>query len=147
MILSNDKASPTLRLDEKSNAEEPFLDQLESLGWTIIRLEQVQTPAQNLRRSLDQVVLLPRLVAALRRINPFLTGDQVAEVVRRITVVPGASLIESNQYVWHVCAGQPAGADPVLHHLRHRRQGHDGQDRGALPAVSGRQGDHRHRPP
>ena len=99
MILSNDKASPTLRLDEKSNVEEPFLDQLESLGWTIIRLEQVQTPAQSLRRSFDQVVLLPKLEAALRRINPFLTDDQVAEVVRRITVAPGASLIENNQYV------------------------------------------------
>ena len=99
MILSNDKASPTLRLDEKSNVEETFLDQLESLGWTIVRLEQVQTPAQSFRRSFDQVVLLPRLEAALRRINPFLTGDQVAEVVRRITVAPGASLIENNQYV------------------------------------------------
>ena len=86
MILSNDKASPTLRLDEKSNVEEPFLDQLESLGWTIIRLEQVQTPAQSLRRSFDQVVLLPKLEAALRRINPFLTDDQVAEVVRRISL-------------------------------------------------------------
>jgi hypothetical protein len=32
MILSNDKTTPTLRLDEKSNVEEPLLDQLESLG-------------------------------------------------------------------------------------------------------------------
>jgi len=30
MILSNDKANPTLRLDEKSNVEGMFLDQLPS---------------------------------------------------------------------------------------------------------------------
>jgi hypothetical protein len=32
MILSNDKANPAIRLDEKSNVESPLLDQLESLG-------------------------------------------------------------------------------------------------------------------
>ena len=99
MILSNDKANPAIRLDEKSNVETPLLDQLEGLGWTVIRLEQAQTPEQSLRSSFDQVVLLPVLERSLRRINPFLTGDQVAEVVRRITVAPGASLIENNQHV------------------------------------------------
>lgn len=99
MILSNDKATPAIRLDEKSNVESPLLDQLESLGWTVIRLEQVQTPQQSLRSSFDQVVLLPVLERSLRRINPFLTDDQVAEVVRRITVAPGASLLENNQHV------------------------------------------------
>jgi type I restriction enzyme R subunit len=52
-----------------------------------------------LRTSFDQVALLPKLEAALRRINPFLTDEQVAEVVRRITTAPHASLIENNQYV------------------------------------------------
>jgi len=99
MILSNDKANPTIRLDEKGSVETPLLDQLESLGWTVIRLEQAQTPQQSLRASFDQVVLLPVLERSLRRINPFLTDDQVAEVVRRITVAPGASLIENNQHV------------------------------------------------
>jgi type I restriction enzyme R subunit len=99
MILSNDKANPAIRLDEKSNVETPLLDQLEGLGWTVIRLGQVQTPQQSLRSSFDQVVLLPVLERSLRRINPFLADDQVAEVVRRITVAPGASLIENNQHV------------------------------------------------
>lgn len=99
MILSNDKANPAIRLDEKSNVETPLLDQLEGLGWTVISLEQAQTPQQSLRSSFDQVVLLPVLERALRRINPFLADDQVAEVVRRITVAPGSSLIENNQHV------------------------------------------------
>lgn len=32
MILSNDKPPPTLRLDKKSNVEEPLLEPLQSLG-------------------------------------------------------------------------------------------------------------------
>ncbi|MFZ2421761.1 MAG: type I restriction endonuclease subunit R [Anaerolineae bacterium] len=99
MILSNDKANHAIRLDEKSNVETPLLDQLEGLGWTVIRLERAQTPPQSQRASFDQVVLPPVLERSLRRINPFLTGDQVAEVARRITVAPGASLIENNQHV------------------------------------------------
>ena len=91
MILTNDKPNPALHLDEKTNVEEPFLDQLAGLGWDVIRLQQVQTPEQSLRASFDQVVLLPKLEMALRRINPFLTDDQVAEVVRRITAAPHAS--------------------------------------------------------
>lgn len=37
MILSNDKANPAIRLDEKSNVETPLLDQLDGLGWTVTR--------------------------------------------------------------------------------------------------------------
>jgi type I restriction enzyme R subunit len=100
MILANDsKASQTIRLDEKSNVELPFLAELEKLGWAVLRLEQVQTPEQSERTSFDQVILRPRLEAALRRINPFLTDEQVDEVVRRISTLPGSSLIENNQYV------------------------------------------------
>ena len=40
MILSNDKRNAALRLDEKTHVEEPFLQQLEDLGWTVIRLKQ-----------------------------------------------------------------------------------------------------------
>lgn len=99
MILSNDKANAALRLDEKSNVEEPFLAQLEGLGWQVIRLQQVQTPEQSDRASFDQVVLLPRLRAALGRLNPFLTVEQVEEVARRITLPPASGLLENNQHV------------------------------------------------
>lgn len=99
MILSNDKASASLRLDEKSNVEEPFLAQLEGLGWEVIRLQQAQTPEQSGRASFDQVVLLPKLGAALGRLNPFLSDEQVEEVVRRITLPPASSLMENNQHV------------------------------------------------
>lgn len=100
MILANDNKAPqTIRLDEKSNVEEPLLAQLEALGWTVIRLGTGQTPAQSGRTSFDQVILRPHLEAALQRINPFLTAEQRDEVVRRITTLPGGGLLENNRYV------------------------------------------------
>lgn len=53
MILSNDKVNPAIHLDKKSNVETPLLDQLASLGWTVIRLQQIQTPEQSHRSSFD----------------------------------------------------------------------------------------------
>lgn len=40
MILSNDKGNPAMRLDEKGNVEEPFLEQLAGLGWAVARQEK-----------------------------------------------------------------------------------------------------------
>ena len=98
MILSNDK-NDQLKINEKITVEDPFLDQLETLGWEVIRLQQKQDPAESFRTSFDQVILRPKLEAALRKINPFLQDDQVEEVIRRITSFPHASLIENNQAV------------------------------------------------
>lgn len=99
MIITNDKKDQKLKLDEKSHVEDPFLDQLESLGWEVIRLQQVQSPGQSFRTSFDEVVLLPKLEGALRKINPFLRDDQMGDVVRRITHLPHGSLLENNQQV------------------------------------------------
>lgn len=99
MILSNDKRNDALRLDEKRHVEEPLLAQLEKQGWTVLRLEQKQEPQESFRQNFGQVVLMPKLEEALRKINPFLRDDQVAEVAQRITTFPGRSLIENNKQV------------------------------------------------
>jgi type I restriction enzyme R subunit len=99
MVLSNDKRSDAPRLDEKQHVEEPLLTQLDGLGWTVLRLKQMQEPSDSFRQNFGQVVLLPELEGALRRINTFLHDDQVAEVVRRITSFPSRSLIENNAQV------------------------------------------------
>jgi type I restriction enzyme R subunit len=99
MDLANDKASVAVRLDEKSHVEEPFLAQLEALDWTVIRHDRTQTPRDSFRQDFGQVVLVPKLEDALRKINPFLRDDQVAQVVKRITEFPTKGLIENNQHV------------------------------------------------
>lgn len=109
MILSNDNKyrgslGETFRLDEYSHVEKPFLEQLKQLGWNdgpneVLELEMQQTPEQSYRTSFGEVVLQPKLRAALKKINPFLNDGQVDEVVRKITSFQKNSLIENNEQV------------------------------------------------
>ena len=96
----NRQNTPThIKLDEKNHVEEPFLAQLEGLGWDVLRLEQKQSPRDSYRENFAEVVLLPRLRESLKKINPWLEADQVDEVVKRITALPGTGLLENNQQV------------------------------------------------
>ena len=109
MILSNDtkyrgNLGSTLKLDEYSHVEKPFMEQLKSLGWNkdnnqVLELQMQQTPEQSFRTSFSEVILQPKLREALIKINPFLTDGQVDEVVRKISTFDKNSLIENNQKV------------------------------------------------
>jgi type I restriction enzyme R subunit len=106
MILSNDNKyrgnlGSTLKLDEYSHVEKPFLEQLEGLGWDVLELQMQQQPDQSFRTSFSEVVLKPKLREALVKINPFLTDAQVDELERKITTFQKSSLLENNQQVLH----------------------------------------------
>lgn len=106
MILSNDNKyrgslGSTLKLDEYSHVEKPFLDQLSGLGWDVLELQLQQEPGQSFRTSFSEVVLKPKLREALMKINPFLTPAQVDELERKITTFQKNSLLENNQQVLH----------------------------------------------
>lgn len=109
MILSNDRKyrgsqGETIKLEEYNNVEKPFLEQLKTLGWNdreneVIELKMQQDPSESYRSSFSEVVLLPKLRTALKKINAFLTDAQVEEVIRKITTFDKNSLIENNQRV------------------------------------------------
>lgn len=89
-----------IRLDEKNHVEEPLLEHLGRLGWTIVRLDMhQQTPADTWRRDFAQVVLENRLADAIRAINDWIEPDQVEEVVRRLCDFQSPSLMENNKQV------------------------------------------------
>jgi type I restriction enzyme R subunit len=89
-----------IKLDEKNHVEEPFLAQLEELGWEVIRLETKQNPRETFRDSFTELVMLPMLRESLRTINPWLEDDQVEEVIKRLTAnFPATSLLENNRHV------------------------------------------------
>ncbi len=94
-----DKTPDFIKIDEKNHVEEPFLKQLDELGWTVKRLEMKQSPADTGRDSFTEVVLLSELRASLKKINDWLEDDQIEEVIRKITTFPGSSLIENNQHI------------------------------------------------
>ena len=58
-----------------------------------------QEPADRNRADYSQVILLPHLQKALKKINPFLTDNQVDDVVKKITTFHKGSLLETNRYV------------------------------------------------
>jgi len=100
-----DKTPQHIKIDEKNHVENPLLDQLESLGWNILRLENTQYPDDGYRESFNEVILLPELKASLKKINTFLEDDQIDEVARRIDNCPHHSLIENNRHILDLLLG------------------------------------------
>lgn len=109
MIRSNDqKATSALRLDERTAVENPLLDQLKALGWTVQQLDMSAPPEATGRTSYGEVVLKGDLTQALRALNPFLEPDQVEELAGRITNLPPAGLLENNRVVHDLLTGFPS---------------------------------------
>jgi type I restriction enzyme, R subunit len=93
-------SAEAIRLDEKFHVEEPLLQHLEKLGWTVLRLDMHhQTPAETGRRDFSQVVLEKRLGDSISRINAWMEPDQVETVVRQLCDFQSPSLIENNKQV------------------------------------------------
>jgi type I restriction enzyme, R subunit len=93
-------SAEALRLDEKSHVEEPLLDHLNKLGWTVVCLDlHHQKPADTGRKDFSQVVLEKHLAQAIHTINEWMDQDQVEEVIRRLCDFQSQSLIDNNKQV------------------------------------------------
>jgi type I restriction enzyme, R subunit len=79
--------------NEKSLTEDPAVDVLVKLGYRCSTPDDLQGE----RESLKDVVLVPRLTAALRKLNPWLSGDTLQKAVRAVTSVQAEGLIEANR--------------------------------------------------
>ncbi len=90
-------------IDERSFVEEPLLQQLEGLGWEVLRLkspsEGVQYPEESWRKNFSQVIIKPKLAEALREINPWLEDDQIERAIRELTTYTSGNLLENNRDV------------------------------------------------
>ncbi len=105
------------KLDEEHYVENPFLDQLQRLGWKIYRQnknnpedvkeiikfdnsgEPVYGESVKFRESFREVILEEELKKAIKRINPWIEEDQIEEVVRRITTPSANSMLEANKEI------------------------------------------------
>ncbi|MFC1658899.1 type I restriction endonuclease subunit R [Candidatus Omnitrophota bacterium] len=84
--------------NEKNYVEEPFLNQLERLGWSIIRAGRDDAPEVTLREDFHSVVIEQEFYSGLKQINSWMEDDQIRDVLRRIAAVqPGTNLIEANR--------------------------------------------------
>jgi type I restriction enzyme R subunit len=84
--------------NEANLSENPAVEQLQRMGYQYV-------PGENLdaeRESLKDVVLARRLGAALSRLNPWLSDDNVPKAVRAVTHVAATSLIEASEKLYTI---------------------------------------------
>jgi type I restriction enzyme R subunit len=108
------------KLDEEHYVENPFLAQLQRLGWKIYRqnkdnpedvkeiiefndlMEPIYRSSVKFRESFREVMLEKELRESIKRINPWIEDDQITEVIRRITTPQTNSLLEINREIHYL---------------------------------------------
>lgn len=89
-------------LNELQYVEEPFLRQLERLGWTALRAgeEGKGDPSVTFREGFNEVIIEKKLRESLVKLNPWLEEDQLAPIIHELTFpsITGG-LIENNHYI------------------------------------------------
>ena len=86
--------------NEFDNVEYPAIDQLRSLGWIYVKGEDFSPITSDNRSSFKEVVLAPNLNQAIKRINPWISEENLRKIIREITVIQTSTLMEANQWFW-----------------------------------------------
>ena len=88
--------------DEQEKVETPALEQLQALDWTYVPGADLSPESSTERQYYRDVVLQDRLTTAIRRINPWISEENLRKVVRdlRFQGVEHPTLIETNQTLW-----------------------------------------------
>jgi type I restriction enzyme, R subunit len=82
--------------NEENLSENPAIEHLGRLGWIYVRPEDLDVE----RESLKQVVLIKRLSTALKKLNPWLSDDNLHRAVRAVTGIQSTSLIEASEKLY-----------------------------------------------
>ena len=87
--------------DEFDKVELPAIEQLQALGWTYVKGEDLSPDTSSERSSFKDVVLEERLPANIKRLNPWISDQNLRKVVHDLTKTQYANLIEANQSIWN----------------------------------------------
>jgi len=105
------------KLDEEFYVENPFLAQLQRLGWKIYRqnkdnpedikeiikfkpgFDPEYGKSVKFRESFREIIIEEQLKESIKKINPWIEDDQISQVVRRITTPSANSLLEINKEI------------------------------------------------
>ena len=88
--------------DEFDKVELPAIEQLQSLGWSYVKGEDLSPDNSTERASLKEVVLEDRLYANIKKINPWINEQNLQKIVKDLTKTQYINLIEANQSIWTV---------------------------------------------
>ncbi|CAM1350999.1 type I restriction endonuclease subunit R [Tenacibaculum insulae] len=85
---------------EYIHSELPAIQLLQQLGY-----QYYDASKQDEREAITEVVLKNRLLAAIKRINPWINDNNLNKAFLELTTVNGASLMEINQKIWELLRG------------------------------------------
>jgi type I restriction enzyme, R subunit len=85
--------TPPAGWNEEHQSEGPAIALLEKLGYAFVAADVLEAE----RESLKEVILTERLARALKKLNPWLSAENVHKAVRAISSVSAASLIEASE--------------------------------------------------
>ena len=88
-----------MKNNEVEKVELPAIEQLKQLGWTYIHGADL-TPEAGARAYLRDVVLAEQLNSAIKRINPWVSDENLKKVSRNITHPIFAGLMEYNHAIY-----------------------------------------------
>ena len=86
--------------DEYDKVEFPAINQLQQLGWTYIHGSELSPDNSSEREYFRQVVLVQRLEVAIKRINPWISDDNLRKVSSELTRPNFAGLMEYNHAIY-----------------------------------------------
>lgn len=87
--------------DELAKVEQPALDQLKELGWSYVDGRTLLPDSTNERTSFKEPILEKRLSDSIKRINPWISDENLRKIVRDLTKTQYANLLEANQGIWN----------------------------------------------
>ena len=96
--------------DELDKVELPALLQLQQLGWQYIPGAML-SPESGERDYLRDVVLVNRLNSAIKRLNPWISDENLRKISRLLTHPLQTGLIEYNQHLWEILFGEGIAVD------------------------------------
>lgn len=85
--------SDPIAWDEINLAEDPAADLLEAIGYEFVSPEVLEAE----RGSLSETILVQRLQAALKRLNPWINESNLQNAVQQLTHVAALSAMEANE--------------------------------------------------
>ncbi|MCD8148865.1 MAG: HsdR family type I site-specific deoxyribonuclease [Clostridiales bacterium] len=92
------------RPSELMYVETPLLEQLKSLGWTVVQLNDSEKhdPEKSFRKSFSEVIIESHLKDALKRLNPWLNDVQVDDLCTQVQNYPFplSHTLENNEEVY-----------------------------------------------
>ncbi len=86
--------------DELDKVELPAIEQLQSIGWEYVKGEDLSPDTSSERSSFKEVVLEQRLSDNIKRLNPWISEQNLQKVVKDLTKTQYTNLIEANQSIW-----------------------------------------------